>query len=94
MNALQLFLFVLYPFQIPSGYGGSIVYLETIRDVAAEEGLPPDELEQDTVVHEIGHNFPDTPDGPGHTIERLGLYTDEIIDAIRSAKAPKPIPLD
>lgn len=36
---------------------GALIFLETIRDAAASGGVTPSNLEEQTVVHEIGHLF-------------------------------------
>jgi hypothetical protein len=39
------------------GRGGSLVYIETIRDVSLENNKDPVIEERNTVVHEVGHAF-------------------------------------
>lgn len=45
-------------------YGGSVVFIESNRDVAIQDGTAPATEEEDTVVHEVGHAVADSARHP------------------------------
>jgi hypothetical protein len=71
--------------------GGSLIFQETIRDVAGSLGRNRTIEEQDTVVHEVGHlfNAPERVTGFFETPSVPSRYLPVSIVAIRST--PRPI---
>jgi hypothetical protein len=70
--------------------GGSMVFLETIRDTSAEHNWSASQKEQDSVVHELGHAT------GGSDLEPVtkwsqgdpSRYTEDHLKAIRTADKP------
>lgn len=74
------------------GNGGSIVYLETNRDAAVENGQTIAFWEQDTVVHEVGHAVGNSSAHPVTQWEVDGVtysrYTEQYLKSIRTSDKP------
>jgi len=66
---------------------GSLIYIETNRDGAAENAADVAAFEQDTVVHEVGHAVGRSGDHPVTLFEEggaLSRYTASYLNKIRS----------
>jgi len=74
-----------------TGYGGSAIYLETIRDSSVQHDWDALRKEQDNVVHEVGHALAQSGEHPvtRFTNEEIySRYTDEYLKAIRESQKP------
>ena len=73
-------------------YGGSLIFIETIKDYSHKNGLNTAKEEQDTVVHEIGHAVARSLQEPVTLYEQdtnLPIrYTPEYITLIRTTTMP------
>jgi hypothetical protein len=72
--------------------GGSISYLEVIRDVSLENGWDPVRKEQDNVVHEVGHAVGNSAVEPVtrfyDPISVYSRYTEAYLRSIRESDKP------
>jgi hypothetical protein len=68
--------------------GGSVIYLESIQDVARTRGRNPLFEEVDTVVHELGHAVGRSQVEPVTLFPASFRYTPFYINAIRSSDGP------
>jgi hypothetical protein len=72
--------------------GGSLIYLETIRDVSAENNWDAVRKQQDTVVHEVGHGVANYGAEPVTRFYSEGVYsryTEEYLWSIRYSQKPR-----
>lgn len=77
---------------VTSRYGGSLIFIETIKDYSREEGLNAAKEEQGTVVHEVGHAVARSSQEPVTLFDQdqnLPIrYTSEYIALIRTTTMP------
>ncbi len=74
----------------PVDYGGSLIYIEAIVDIARQCGWNATLTEQDTVVHEVGHAVADSRAEPvTRRPSEPGRYTEEYLKEIRESTKPR-----